>query len=53
METGEVKVSAERLKRKYLERRRGLRDANSYYYESFCKTRKLANRAKHASQNPN
>ena len=48
-----VKVSAERLKRKYEERRRGIRDANSYYYESYCKTRTLANRARHASQNPN
>lgn len=47
-----VKVSAERLKKKYEERRRGIRDANSYY-ESYCKTRKLANKAKKASQNPN
>lgn len=48
-----AKISKEQLKRKYAERRRGIRDANAYFYDSFCKSRPLANKAKHASQNPN
>lgn len=38
METAKVKVSAERIKRKYLERKKGQRDARSYLCESYSRT---------------
>ena len=49
----QIKVSADRLKRKYEERRKGIREADSYFFESYCKTRTLANKSRHANQNPN
>lgn len=47
------KVSLERLKRKYAERKKGQRDAQAYLCDSYSRTRPLAYKAKHSNQNPN
>lgn len=49
----QCKVSAERLKRKYAERKKGQRDAQSYLCDSYSRTRPLAYKAKHSNQSAN
>lgn len=49
----QVKVTAERLKRKYAERKRGQREAMSYLCDCYKRTKPLAYKEKHANQNPN
>lgn len=48
-----VKVTAERLKRKYAERKRGQKDAHAYLCDSYRRTESSYYKAKHTSQNPN
>lgn len=53
METGKVKVSAERIKRKYLERKKGQRDAQAFLCENYSRTMPSAYKAKHSNQSVN